>query len=175
MTEEKKPQRIAKEKRVEKMKERMHSASSIVLSDYCGLDVEELSDLRKKLRSEGIEYEVIKNTLARLAVKGEKYEEGLLPYLRGPTAIAFGYENPLAGVRILTDFSKEHEHLKIKVGIVEGRLIDKKRIRELALLPSYEGLLSRVAAIIKSPIPGLINVLKGNIRNLILILKGIER
>ena len=174
MAEEKKPQRIAKEKKVEEIRERMHSASSIVLSDYRGLDVEELSDLRKRLRSEGIEYEVIKNTLARLAVKGERYEEGLLPYLGGPTAIAFSYEHPLAGVRILADFTKEHENLRIKAGIVEGRLINRERLRELALLPSYEGLLSQVASMIKSPLQGLVNVLKGNMRSLVLILKNVR-
>jgi len=173
MAEEKKPQRIAKEKKVEEIRERMHSSSSIILSDYRGLTVEEMSDLRKRLRSEGIEYEVIKNTLARLAVKGEKYEEGLLSHLEGPTAMAFGYQDPLTGVRILADFTKEHENLRIKAGIVEGRLIDRERLRELALLPSYEGLLSQVASMIKSPLQGLVNVLKGNIRNLILILKSI--
>lgn len=170
---EKKPQRIAKEKKVERIREKMHSSSSIILSDYRGLTVEEISDLRKKLRREGVEYEVIKNTLARLAVKGEKYEEGLLPHLEGPTALAFGYQDPLAGVRILTDFTKEHENLRVKVGIVEGRLIDRERLRELALLPSYEGLLSQVALMIKSPLQGLVNVLKGNMRNLVLILKNI--
>lgn len=174
MAEEKKPQRVAKEKKVAEIKEKMHSSSSIVLSDYRGLTVEEMSGLRRRLRSEGIEYEVIKNTLARLAVKGEKYEEGLLPHLRGPTAIAFGYQDPLAGVRILTDFTREHENLRIKVGIVEGRLIDRERLRELALLPSYEGLLSQVALMIKSPLQGLVNVLKGNMRNLALVLKNIR-
>ena len=173
MVEGKKPQRIAKEKRVERIREKMHSAPSIILSDYRGLDVEEMSDLRKKLRSERIEYEVIKNTLICLAVKGERYEKGLLPYLKGPTAMAFGYEDPLAGVRILTDFSKKHENLKVKVGIIEGRLIDRERIRDLALLPSYEGLLSQVAFMIKSPLQGMVNVLKGNMRNLVFALKNI--
>jgi large subunit ribosomal protein L10 len=80
----------------------------------------------------------------------------------------------LAGVKILTNFTKKHEALSIKVGIVEGRLIDKKRIRELALLPSYEGLLSQVALMIKSPLQGMVNVLKGNMRNLVLVLKEIR-
>lgn len=169
-----KPQRVAKEKKVERIREKMHSSSSIILSDYRGLTVEEMSDLRKKLRGEGVEYEVIKNTLVRLAVKGEKYEEGILPHLEGPTAIAFGYQDSLAGVRILTDFAKEHEDLRIKVGIIEGRLIDKERIRELALLPPYGGLFSQVALMIKSPLQGLVNVLKGSMRDLLLILKKIS-
>ncbi len=173
MTEEKKPQRIAKERKVEKIREKMHSASSIILSDYRGLDVEKMSELRKKLRGEGIEYEVIKNTLIRLAVKGKRYEQGLLPYLKGPTAVAFGYEDPLGGVKILTNFSKEHEALSVKVGIVEGKLIDRERIGELARLPSYEGLLSLVTLMIKSPLQGLVNVLKGNMRNLVFTLKNI--
>jgi large subunit ribosomal protein L10 len=173
MAKEKKPQRIAKEEKVKRIREKMHSSSSIILSDYRGLNVEAMSELREKLRSEGVEYGVIKNTLARLAVKGERYEEGLLPYLEGPTAIAFGYQDPLAGVRILSDFSKEHGALSIKVGIVEGRLIDKERIRELALLPPYKGLLSQVVFMIKFPLQGLVNVLKGNMRNLVLVLKGI--
>ncbi|MBU4561055.1 50S ribosomal protein L10 [bacterium] len=173
MAEEKKPQRIAKERKVERIREKMHSASSVILSDYRGLDVEKVSDLRKKLRGEGIEYEVIKNTLIRLAVKGERYEKGLLPYLKGPTAIAFGYEDPLRGVKILTNFSREHEALSVKVGIVEGKLIDRERIGELARLPSYEGLLSLVTLVIKYPLQGLMNVLKGNMRNLVFTLKNI--
>ena len=174
MVKEKKPQRIAKERKVEKIREKMHSASSIIFSDYRGLDVEEISDLRKKLRDEEIEYEVIKNTLICLAVKGERYEEKLLPYLKGPTAIAFGYEDPLSGVKILTNFSRKHKALSVKVGIVEGKLIDRERIRELACLPSYEGLLSLVTLMIKSPLQGLMNVLKGNMRNLVFTLKNIE-
>lgn len=173
MVEGKKPQRIAKEKQVEQIRKKLHSVSSIVLSDYCGLDVEEMSDLRIRLRSEEVAYEVTKNTLARLAVKGERYEEEILPYLKGPTAIAFSYEDPLAGVRILIDFSREHKNLKIKVGVIEGRFIDRKRIRELALLPSYKGLLFQVTFMIKFPLQGLINTLKGNMRNLVLILKSI--
>lgn len=170
---EKKPQRIAKEKQVERIREKMRSSSSTILSDYRGLTVEEMSDLRKKLRGEGVEYEVIKNSLVRLAVKDEKYEEELLPHLKGPTAIAFGYQDSLAGVRILTSFSKEHENLRIKVGIMEGKLINRERLRELALLPPYEGLLSQVAFVIKSPLQGLVKVLKGNMRNLVLVLKSI--
>ena len=134
------------------------------------IDQARLTDL---LDSFGVEYEVIKNTLARLAVKRERCEEELLAYLRGPTAAAFSYQDPLAGVRILTNFAKEHESLKIKVGIVEGRLIERERLEELARLPSYEGLLSHVSFMIKSPLQHLVNVLKGNMRSLVFILKSL--
>lgn len=169
----KKPQRMVKEKKVEELREKLHAASSIIFSDYRGLNVAEISNLRRRLRGEGAEYEVVKNTLVRLAVKRERYEEKLLSHLRGPTAVAFSYQDPLAGVRILTNFAREHESLKIKVGIVEGRLIGKERLEELARFLSYEGLLSQVAFMIKSPLQSMVNVLKGNMRSLVLILKSL--
>lgn len=169
--EKKKPQRIAKEKKVEELRKKLTSASSVILTDYRGLKVNEMGRLRKRLREVGLEYEVVKNTL--LARAAEKVERGLLTHLVGPTAIAFGHEDPLKGIRALTDFAKEHKNLGIKTGMIEGSLIDASRIRELANFPSYEGLLSRVALVIKSPLQGVLNVLKGNMRNLVLTLKSI--
>jgi large subunit ribosomal protein L10 len=169
----KKPQRIAKEKEVEKIREMMQSASSIIFSDYCGLDVEKICLLRRKLKEEKIDYKVVKNTLTRLAVKGEEYEENILPHLKGPTAVAFGYQDPLAALRILSAFQKENQSPKLKVGIVEKRLFSGEEIDELAKLPSYEGLLAQVVFMIKSPLQGLVNVLKGNIRSIIIALDRI--
>ena len=105
----------------------------------------EMNELRKQLREAGVEYKVLKNTLTRRATAETGLSE-LDQHLTGPTAIAFSEEDVVAPAKILHQFSKDHEALEIKGGVVEGRVVGFDEIKELATLPSREGLLSMLLA-----------------------------
>src|SRR5690554_5269563 len=128
---------------VEEIKGKFQEAQAAVLVDYRGLNVEEITELRSKFRAEGVDYKVYKNTLMRFAVKEAGYE-GLLEYLVGPTAVAFGTEDPVAAAKIINEFAKKHKNLEIKAGMVDGKVIDINGVKELADLPPKEVLIAKV-------------------------------
>jgi large subunit ribosomal protein L10 len=158
--------RPEKEAVVAEVQDKFSRSQSVVLADYRGLNVEEVTELRKKLREAGIEYRVIKNTLTRLAAQGANVE-GLDPYLEGPTALAFGYNDPVTPAKILSKFAKDHKNLELKAGVLEGKTITADQIKALADLPSREALLGQIAGLLQSPMRGLVTVLSGPMRNLV--------
>ncbi|AZR74709.1 50S ribosomal protein L10 [Anoxybacter fermentans] len=162
-----------KKKIVEEIAEKMNTAKSMVITDYRGLNVAEVTELRKKLREAGVEFKVIKNTLTRLAAQKAGIE-GLDEILTGPNAIAFGMEDPVSPAKILVDFAKEHEKLEIKAGILDKNVIGPEKVKDLADIPPKEVLLSMVLRGMQGPISGLVNVLQGTIRNLVYVLSAIK-
>lgn len=161
-----------KKQAVQELAEKMRSAASGVLVDYRGLTVEQDTELRSQLRKAGVEYKVVKNTLTRFAAQETGLDE-LDPFLHGPTSLALTYEDPVAAAKILSDYAKKNKKLEIKVGFVEGRVIDAKEVKELGELPSKEVLIAKVLAGFNAPISGFVNVLNGNIRGLAVALKAI--
>lgn len=127
---------------VSEIKNRLQEAKSIVLFDYRGLSVAEVTELRKKLRENGSDYKVYKNTLTKRAVEqaGLQLEE----YLTGPNAISFGTDE-LSIVKILSDFSKDHKALELKAGIIDGKVANSEDLAKYASIPSREGLLTMLA------------------------------
>ena len=150
--------RTLKEAKVAEIKEKLEKATSVVLSKYQGLTVEEDTVLRKNLREAGVEYKVYKNTLVTLAAK-ELGLEGIVEYLEGPVAIAFGYEDVTVAARVLNDFAKDHKKLELKAGIVEGVVYDTDKIKQLATIPSKEVLIAKLLGSIKSPIASFARVI----------------
>lgn len=150
--------RSLKEAKVAEIKEKLEKANSVVLSQYQGLTVEEDTVLRKSLREAGVEYKVYKNTLVILAAK-ELGLEGIVEYLEGPVAIAFGYEDVTVAARVLNDFAKDHKKLELKAGIVEGEIYDTDKIKQLATIPSKEVLIAKLLGSIKSPISSFARVI----------------
>lgn len=150
--------RTLKEAKVAEIKEKLEKATSVVLSQYQGLTVEEDTVLRKNLREAGVEYKVYKNTLVTLAAK-ELGLEGIVEYLEGPVAIAFGYEDVTVAARVLNDFAKDHKKLELKAGIVEGVVYDTDKIKQLATIPSKEVLIAKLLGSIKSPISSFARVI----------------
>lgn len=159
---------------VQELREKFERASSVVLTDYRGLTVAEVTELRRQLRGAGVEYRVAKNTLTRLAAK-DAAVEGLDAYLAGPTALAFSYEDPVAAARILTEFAREHANLEIKAGVVEGKVVDQAGVEALAKLPSREVLLAQVAYGFMSPVTGFVTALSGIIRGLAYALEAVRQ
>lgn len=163
-----------KQKIIEEIKEKVNEAQAVVLVDYRGLNVEELTELRSKYREVGVEYKVYKNTMMRFAFKDAGYED-FNEYLTGPNAVAFGFDDPVQAAKITHEFSKEHDKLEIKAGIVDGKVIDIEEVRSLASLPSKEVLIAQTLGGLNAPITGFVNVLQGNIRNLVYALDAVRQ
>ncbi len=155
-----------KEKVVRELTEKMKEAKAIYLTDFTGLDVVRATELRKKLREASVEYQVVKNTLAQLAAKNAGMEM-LLDYLTGPTGLAFGVKDPIVPAKILVDFAKNDDKPSVKVGVIDGKMIDIKQVKQLALLPSREVLLSQLLSVMQSPISGLVGALSGIIQKFV--------
>ncbi len=167
-------EKILSQKRevVEGISSKMKAAKAMVFADYRGLTVEQDTQLRNALRKAGVDYKVVKNTLTRFAAN-ENGLEGLDTYLNGPTAMASSDTDPLAPAKVLSEYAKKYDKLELKVGVVEGKIIYSSGIKALAELPSKEVLIARVLAGLNAPISGLVNVLNGNIRGLVVALNAI--
>ncbi len=135
---------------VNEIKEKVEKAASIVLVDARGLTVEQDTELRKKLRAEGVDYKVYKNTMINFAIKDTEFE-GLKDYLAGPTTVAFSYEDPTAASRVLAETAKDVEALEFKAGVLEGTTYDAEGMKVIASIPSRDVLLSKLLGSIKSP------------------------
>lgn len=143
-----------KQQVVTEIADKFKESQSSVLVDYRGLNVSEVTELRKQLRENNIDYKVYKNTMARRAIADTELS-GLAEELVGPTAIAFGKEDVIAPAKILYEFSKKHDALKIKGGVIEGEVATLEQIQELSTLPDYDGLVSMLLSVLQAPIRNL--------------------
>lgn len=151
---------------VAEVKEDLQNAKVAIVTDYRGLNVEQVTTLRRALRAEGIKYVVVKNTLASIATR-ELGLEALDTYLAGPTAIAYSFGDQVAPAKILSKFAKTFEKLEIKGGLLQGTLIDPPRIKILAELPPRNVLLAQVAGAFASPMTGFAGVTQGILRKFV--------
>jgi len=160
---------------VAEIKEKFQNASGVVLADYRGLTVAQVTQLRTQLRQAGVEYRVLKNSLVRRAAS-EIGVEGLDSYLKGPTALAFSTD-PVAPAKVLMEFAKVNKlkTLKIKAGVLEGKVIGVEGVKALAELPSREVLLSMVLRGMQAPLAGMANVLQGPIRKMAYALEEVRK
>ncbi|EGK09717.1 50S ribosomal protein L10 [Kroppenstedtia eburnea] len=142
---------IEKKKQVvAEIADKLTQSKATILTDYRGLSVSQMTELRKQLREAGVEYQVLKNTMTRRATAQTNLTE-LDDKLVGPTAIAFSNDDVVAPAKVLHKFSKENKELEIKGGVVEGRVVSLDQIKELAELPSREGLLSMLLSVLQAP------------------------
>ncbi|MGP0580011.1 50S ribosomal protein L10 [Paenibacillus peoriae] len=141
----------AKQEAVEVVAAKLRESVTTVVADYRGLNVAQVTELRKQLRETGIEFQVLKNTLLRRATAAAELTE-LDAVLTGPTAIAFGKDDAVSAAKILNDFAKKNNALELKGAVVEGRVIGVEEIKALAELPSREGLLSMLLSVLQAPV-----------------------
>ncbi len=166
--------RAEKVKFVSELHEKLKKAKASFLVDYKGLDVAAMTKLRKRLRETNTELRVVKNRLLKLASK-DTHTELLQDAMRGPTAIAMTYsDDVVAAAKVLVDFSKENENLKIKKGQVTGKVVELDKIRQLAELPSRDQLLAQALGAMKAVPASLVRVLSAVIVNFLAVLKAIE-
>lgn len=140
-----------KQKVVNAVSNKLQESVCTVVTDYRGLNVAQITELRKNLREANIEFEVIKNSLARRAAADANLPE-LEEHLVGPTAIAYSKEDLVAPAKILTTFAKNNTALEIKAGVLEGSVVSVEQIKKLADLPSREGLLSMLLSVLQAPV-----------------------
>lgn len=140
-----------KQQHVEVISEQLKNSVSTVLVNYRGLTVSEVTELRKQLRDAGIEFKVYKNTMVRRAAEAQGLTE-LNEFLVGPSAIAFSNEDVIAPAKIIHEFSKQHEALEIKAGVIEGSFVPAEDVKSIASLPSREGLLSMLLSVLQAPV-----------------------
>lgn len=157
--------RELKEDVVKEIAEKMETAQSMILVDYRGLNVEELTEFRSIARKASVDYKVYKNTMMRFAAK-QTGNEGLLEQLTGPTAVAFSNADPVAAAKIITEFAKKHKAMEVKGGMVGRKVISIDEVRDLAELPPKEVLVAQVLGGFNTPITNFVGVLQANISGL---------
>ena len=150
--------RTEKEQLVSELRDKLQNSTSLYYTDFTGLNVKRMTDLRRRLRKAGVEYVVIKNTLALRAVN----ESGLVgERLKGPTGLVFGTD-PVAAAKVLSDFAKENEQKpQVKGGLLDGKAIDTAQVKKLAALPSREQMLADLGAGLQSPMAAFVGALNG--------------
>jgi large subunit ribosomal protein L10 len=164
-----------KKEQVEKLSADLKNVSNAVVATYSKLTVAKDYELRKALRGAGAKYRVVKNTLAELAVKGTKIEEGL-KNLSGVTSIAYTTGDPVAMAKALTKYAKDTPEFTFKVGVVEGRVISIKEIEALASMPSKEEIHAKLLFLISSPAQRLVTVMNAVGRDVAVVLgQGVEK
>lgn len=151
-------QRTEKQKLVDDLTAKISGASTLYYTDFTGLKVKGMTELRRRLRKAGVEYVVIKNTLALRAITGQ----GLAgTKLRGPTGIVIG-SDPVAAAKVLADFAKENEEKpQLKGGMLDGQAIDAAQVKRLATMPSRQQMLTELGGGLQSPIAGFVGALNG--------------
>ena len=152
-----------KQSDAEELKNKFEKSKLVILADYRGINVEDITKIRADLKKSNSEYVVAKNSTLKFAVKGSEIE-GISEYLEGPTAVTFSYEDYVSPAKVLYDYAKNSEFYKIKAGIMDGKVIPAEEVIKLAKLPSKEMLLTQLAT-----------VLLANIRNLAVVLDQVAK
>jgi large subunit ribosomal protein L10 len=166
---------IAEKKQVvDELKEKIARATVLVVSDYHGYSVKQITELRKKLRPEESELRVIKNTLIERAMD-ESGLPGIKEHLKGSTALLLGYKDAVTPLKVLVKFIKDNEKGAIRAGVVDKVQFGAKELTEMSRLPSRETLIGKVVGGFKSPLYGLVNVLNGPARKLVYALDAIRK
>lgn len=165
--------RKLKEQVVSELNGKFQKAKCAILTDYCGMNVEEMNKLRSELRSESVEYRVVKNTIVKLAARATELEL-LDAYFSGPTGIAMSYQDPLPPARALVKFMKDYPKIEIKAGVLDGKLLSVDDIELLARTPSREVLLAQALSVLISSQTSLVGVLNGVILKFMHVLEAVK-
>lgn len=162
-----------KEQKVADLRETIEASKGAIATDYRGLSVADLTELRKKLREVDAEFHIVKNTLFKLAADGLITDETFSSYLEGPSAIGFAKKDSVSAAKVLLEFAKTHKTFAVKAGYVEGRTLDADQVIALSKLPSREVLIAQMLGSLNSPITGLVGTLNGILSNFVFTLQAI--
>lgn len=168
-------ERAQKESAVGTLKTRFEKMSSLVLVDYQGLNVEEVTKLRNEFRKSGVEYRVVKNTLIKHAIKGKPYADSLGKTLRGMTGFAWSFEDPSAAAKVVKAFRKDNDKLKVKGGLIEGQVLPAEAVEtQLATMPGKDEVRAMLLATLQAPLTQFVQLLNAPAQNLVYLLKAKE-
>ena len=155
---------------VGELKARLDGVTTMLLAEYRGLTVLQLADLRKQLKAVSAEYKIVKNRLARLALTGSSLS-GLSANLKGPTGLVLTKGDPVSVAKTLTNFAKTNQALVVKIGVVEGQVLQPEGLRALAELPSRDALRAQLAGALQGPLAALVGLLQAPQRQLVYVLE----
>lgn len=168
--------RPEKQEAVTQLRDRFARMSSAVFLDFAGMNVADVSNFRAKLRERGVEYKVVKNTLVRQALADQKWVGNLDVALRGMTGIAWSFEEPSAAARVVKEYAKENEKLRVKAGVLDGQVLDAKAVEnQLATLPSKDEARAQLLATMNAPAQNLLRLLNAPAQNFALLLAAKQR
>lgn len=158
---------------IEKLKDRAGRASIAVVTDFKGLTVEEVTNLRVKLRASGVDYQVVKNTLARIALTDGPHDT-IKERFKEQCAIAFGYEDPVAAAKALVDYAKANKKFVIRFASLQGKVIDEEGLKALSTLPSKPQLLAQVLGTMNAVPTNFVSVLANVMRSMLNVLTALK-
>ncbi len=153
--------------------DRLRRSTTVYVTDFTGLDVARLTQLRRRLRAAGVDYVVVKNTLALRALNDARVA-GLESHLAGPTGLVLGGADPVAAAKVLGDFAREFEKPAIKVGLVDGKAVTPDQVKRFATLPSRTELLAQLGGALQAPMAGFVGALNGLLMNLVGALEALR-
>lgn len=165
--------KVQKEVIVKELAERLKSSKAVVLSDYKGLSVKDMTALRQELRTQGIDIKVVKKTLINIALKDAGIEMDIRK-LEGQIAIAVSQGDEVMAAKIIAKAAKANENLKIVGGILGVKALSKEEVVALSQLPGKEELLAKLVGTLNAPVSGFVNVMAGNLRGLVQVLKAVS-
>ena len=162
-----------KVKNVAELTDKISEAKSILLTDYTGLNVEEISGLRNLLRESSVEYRIVKNTLTKISVENLGLNQ-IIDFLQGPTAIAFGLKDPISSVKIISEYYKKNNKPVIKACFFDGQLFESAQVEELAKLPGQEILRAKLLGTIGAPLSNFVFLMKNVLQQTVFVLNAIK-
>jgi len=145
---------------VDELSAQLRGSPNLYVTDFSGLNVLRMTEFRRRLRAAGVEYIVVKNTLAQRALAANAVT-GLDGHLKGPTGLVLAGSDPVAAAKVLTDFAREFEKPAIKIGLVDGKPVTADQVKRLASLPSREQLLGQLAGAFQAPLAQFAGVMNG--------------
>ncbi len=166
--------RLQKEKELNEFTQKLKDAKSVVFVNFDNLKVKEIEEFRKKCRAENVGYSVAKKTLMKLAFKEAGFEDADPKSFENSIGTLLGLSDEVAPARIVADFSKQYPAMVAVGGILEKRFVGKEKVIELSKLPSKQQLLGQLLGQINAPVSGFVNVLAGNLRNLVYVLNAVK-
>jgi len=158
---------------VEDIKQKLEAATLVICTDYRGVNVEQVTQLRDSLRLPGVEYRVLKNTMFRFALQQCGYED-IAAQVAGPNAVIFSNSDPVGPAKVITEFARTNKQLEVKMGILESQYLTAEGVKELANLPAREVLLAQVVGTMQAPITSFVRVLNANLTGLVRALDGVR-
>lgn len=165
--------RSQKEQLVKDLSAKIKDGKVLIFSDYAGTSVAKMKNLRDELRKTDSSYKITKKKLIDLALKDAGVEASVLDF-EGQIGIAIGKGDEVSAAKVLANFAKENKNFKILQGVLENKVISGKKVLSLAILPGKDELLAKLVGTINAPVSGFVNVLAGNLRNLVGVLKAIS-
>jgi large subunit ribosomal protein L10 len=160
---------------ISEVKELLESSTAVYLTDYSGINVEDISDLRNQFRKEGVRYKVFKNNLFKRALDESGKFEKLADHLTGMTGFAFTSTNPIAPAKIINKYFDEKEKLSLKACYIEGEYYDSSHLKTLATLPSKNELIASILGSLKSPISGVAGGINAIMRDIVSVIDAVSK